>query len=318
MPTLYEALTWRYLPLSGTAAAPNITFGYGEVGSGNASGPSALLISGTHGDEGPWSALAIKTFLAHPLSCLQGQLRVVFTANPLAAQANTRNAPIDSPNVLDLDAVFPGNPNGSHTERIAAQLAPLVAQSDIVIDLHGGGSWCVNAFTKTFSGSEGLAEAIAAPFHREAPNKAGGLTTYARAQGAKVINVEVGGRGSTERDWERFIADGLARALNAEGVISLDAPPALPTPGIPTGPTQVLRSSAAGIFVPSVSDRDVGATVPKDTELGKVLDLITLTELEVLRAPFETTALMLLRPQICVVEAGALLYALAEPEGSNA
>lgn len=314
MTTLYDALTWHKLPLSGTAAAPQLPFAYGEVEAENASGSSALLIAGTHGDEGPWSALAIKTFLTQPLSCLKGKLRVVFTANPLAAQANMRNTPIDSPNSIDLDSVFPGNPTGSHTERIAAQLAQLVSQSDIVLDLHGGGSWCVNAFTKEFLGSESLTEAFAAPFYLGAPNKAGGLTTYARAEGAKVINVEVGGRGMNERTWEDFIANGLARALHVEGVISLESSPPPQSQGIPTGPTQALRSNAAGIFVPSVTEADVGTVVDKDTVLGKILDLITLEELEVLHAPFATTALMLLRPHVCVVEAGALLYVLAEPE----
>lgn len=314
MTTLYDALTWHTLPLSGTAAAQQLPFAYGEVEGENTNGPSALLIAGTHGDEGPWSALAIRAFLAHPLSCLLGKLRVVFTANPLAAQANLRNTPIDSPNSIDLDSVFPGNPTGSHTERIAAQLAPLVSQSDIVLDLHGGGSWCVNAFTKHFPGSESLTEAIAAPFYRDAPDKAGGLTTYARAHGAKVINIEVGGRGQAERSWESFVADGLARALHAEGVVTLEASPPPRAQGVPTGPTQALRSNTAGIFVPSVTEADVGTIVTKDTALGKVLDLITLGELEVLRAPFTTTALMLLRPHVCVVEAGALLYVVAEPK----
>lgn len=313
MPTIYESLTWHRLPLLGTAAAPQLNFGFGEV-VGSANGPSALLIAGTHGDEGPWSALAIRAFLDQSLDCLRGRLRVVFTANPLAAQGNSRNAPIDSPNSIDLDGIFPGSSNGSHTERIAAFLAPIVAESDIVLDLHGGGSWCVNAFTKQFPGSEALTEAFAAPFHRIAPDKAGGLTTYARAQGAKVINVEVGGRGMSERDWERRITEGIVRALHHAGVIAMDPPPAPAAQGVPTGPTRAIRSSAAGIFVPMVLEQDVGTVVPEGTVLGRVLDLITLEELEVLRAPFAPTALMLLRPHVCVVEAGALLYALAQPE----
>lgn len=317
MTTLYNALTWHALPLPGTAAAPHLAFAYGEVASNPVSGPRALLIAGTHGDEGPWSALAIKGFLDQPLGCLRGQLRIVFTANPLAAQANTRNAPIDSPNIIDLDGIFPGNKDGSHSERIAAVLAPLVVESDLVLDLHGGGSWCVNAFTKQFQGSESLTKAFGAPFYRDAPDKLGGLTTYGRAQGAKVINVEVGGRGMSEREWEKSITDGITRALYAEGVIELDNPPPPAPQGVPTGPTRAIRSSAAGIFLPTVVEKDVGTVVPEGTELGRVLDLITLAELEVIHAPFSPTALMLLRAHVCVVEAGALLYALAKPEGST-
>ena len=48
--------------------------------------------------------------------------------------------------------------------------APLVADSDVVIDLHGGGTWCVNAFVKRFEGSEQLAADLGAPFISNAPN----------------------------------------------------------------------------------------------------------------------------------------------------
>lgn len=310
MPTLYESLNWHHLPLAGTPASPNLQLSYGEVGTGK----TALLIAGTHGDEGPWSALAIRTLLERSIDSLHGRLRVVFTANPLAAQANTRNAPIDSPNCVDLDGCFPGVPNGSHSERIAALLAPLIAKSDIVLDLHGGGSWCVNAFTKWFPGSEDLAEAIGAPFCREAPNKPGGLTSYAKTQGAKVINIEVGGRGKNERHWHDRIVEGLERVLHQQGILILDPSPPSGPQSIPVGPTQVLRSRSAGIFIPSVGEDAVGTSVNEGMELGRILDLYTLQEQEVIRAPYSNTALLLLRPHICVVETGALLYALAQPE----
>ena len=218
MPTLFDSLTWRSASAGERAATGAVELRWGEVGD---AGPTALLIAGTHGDEGPWSALAIRHALDHPRTSLRGRLVVVFTANPLAAEADARNAPVDSPNCIDLDGIFPGNATGSHTERLAAALASLVAASDVVLDLHGGGSWCVNAFTKVFEGSEALAEAFAAPVHRAAPNKPGGLTTYGLAQGARVINVEVGGRGKNEKRWTRQIADGIGRALHAEGVLEV-------------------------------------------------------------------------------------------------
>lgn len=313
MPTIYESLSWHQAPIGESAATGALDLTWGEVGE---AGPSVLLIAGTHGDEGPWSALAIRAALQHPTERLQGRLRVVFTANPLAAETNARNAPIDSPNCVDLDGCFPGNPAGSHTERIAAILAPIVASSDIVLDLHGGGSWCVNAFTKIFEGSESLAYAFGAPFHRVAPNKHGGLTTYGRTEGARVVNVEIGGRGNQERLWQERITEGIERVLCQEGVLRLDAPPAPAPEGIAVGPTQAIRAERAGIFVPTVGEDTVGTVVDGGSELGTILDLITLAELHVVRAPFPRTAMMLLRPHICVVQAGDILYALAEPEGA--
>ena len=311
MPTLYESLTWTRLPLTGTPASPGHHLAVGTVGAGV---PSALLIAGTHGDEGPWSALAIRAVLEHPLATLKGRLQVVFTANPLAAQADARNAPVDSPNAVDLDGCFPGNPAGSHTERIAAHLAPIVAASDLVLDLHGGGSWCVNAFTKRFPGSEALVEQMGADFFRDVPDKPGGLTAWAKAHGAKAINVEVGGRGKNEKLWADEIQAGLERILHAEGVLRLEPAPAPAPAGVATGPTSAIRSGAAGIFVPEVGEDEVGTVVTGGTVLGRVLDLHTLEEREVVRAPFAQTALLLLRAHTSVVEGGAILYALAEPE----
>ncbi len=310
MKTIYESLTWHEIQVTANGAARYIPLAYGEAGS---QGARVTLVAGTHGDEGPWSALAMKALLRHPIDRLKGRIRIIPTANALAAEANARNSTIDSPNSVDLDGCFPGNPQGSHTERLAAHLAPLVADSDVVIDLHGGGSWCVNAFVKRFEGSEDLAADMGAPFITNAPNKPGGLTTYARSLGIKVVNVEVGGRSGAEMFWCDRIVAGLERALYRLGVLNLDAPPAAPEPAIEVGKTEAMRALVGGIFAPTVREEVVGKTVPAGTELGKILDMHTLKERQVFTAPFERTAMLLLRPGICVVEGSALVYVIAKP-----
>lgn len=310
MNTMYDSLGWHEVQVTAHAAARYIPLVYGEVGS---EGKRITLIAGTHGDEGPWSALAIKALLQHPAKQLKGQIRVIFTANALAAEVNARNSWIDSPNSVDLDSCFPGNPNGSHTERVAAAIAPLVADSDVVLDLHGGGSWCVNAFVKRFEGSEKIAADMGAPFITNAPNKPGGLTTYARSLGIQVVNVEVGGCSGAEMYWCDQIVKGLERVLYNLDVLALDTPPEDAQKAIEVSKTEAIRTRVGGIFVPSVREEAVGTIVPAGTELGKILDLHTLKELEVFQAPHEQTAMMLLRPEICVVEGSALIYVIAKP-----
>ena len=306
-----NSLEWHELKLTGHAAARTIPLAYGEVGTG---GQRVTLVAGTHGDEGPWSALAMKALLQHPLSELQGRLRVIFTANAMAAEVNARNAWIDSPNGFDLDSCFPGNPNGSHTERVAAALTPLLTDSDVILDLHGGGSWCVNAFVKRFEGSESLAVDMEAPFISNAPNKPGGLTSYAKTLGIKVTNIEMGGRSRDEMVWCGRIVAGLERVLHNLGVLALATPPAPAKKAIDVGKTEAVRARMGGIFVPTLREDAVGTIVPAGTEMGKILDLHTLAELEVFSAPYASTAMMLLRPEICVVEGSALIYVTAEPK----
>lgn len=310
MKTIYESLRWNEIRLTAHAAAQHIALKYGEA---VATGPRATLIAGTHGDEGPWSALAIRLLCENPVRALTGRLRVIFTANALAAEVERRNSWIDSPNPIDLDGVFPGNRDGSHSERVAAAIAPLVADSDVVIDLHGGGTWCVNAFVKRFEGSEQLAADLGAPFISNAPNKRGGLTTYAHSLGIRVANVEVGGRSSREMNWTERNVKGLERALVRLGVLDLDEPPAPAESSIDVGDTGPMRAKVGGIFVPTLREEAVGTIVPIGTEMGRILDLHTLAELQAFIAPYERTAIMLMRPQICTVEGSALVYIVARP-----
>jgi hypothetical protein len=280
----------------------------GSVGTGS---PVALVTAGIHGDEGPWGAWAIRKLLESVTpDSLIGTLRVVPCANPLAVQADTRNAPLDT---LDLNRSFPGNRSGSYTEVLASVLAEEVAHgSNLVIDLHGGGSWCVNSFAFEMPGGEAISRAFGAPFIVKAPERAVTLTGYARTLGATVAAVEMGGRGAHEDVWASRIADGLRRALILAGVLrgTADAPPAQ---SLPVTETMVLRPKAGGLFIPAVRAEAIGTIVPQGTLLGEVLDPATLVVKERLTAPFPRTALLLLRPHIARLEGGAMTYVVAEP-----
>ena len=127
-------------------------------------------------------------------------------ANPLAMQADKRNAPFDQ---LDLNRAFPGAVDGSYTERLAQILADAgLANIDYVIDLHGGGSWCVNAFVFEMEGGRDLSLCFSAPFVMRAPDRVVSLTGYARSLGKTVAAVEMGGAqrfgrgvGGADRRW---------------------------------------------------------------------------------------------------------------------
>ena len=206
---------------------------------------------------------------------------MIFTANALAAEVTARNSWINSPNSCDLDSCFPGNPNGSHTERVAAAITPLLTDSNVILDLHGGGSWCVNAFVKRFEGSESIAEDMEAPFISNAPNKPGGLTSYARTLGIQVTNIEVGG---CSKDEMLVVRTDCKRAgtcpLQSRCACSADSPNPCEKGNSCRVKLKQLRSRMGGIFVPTLREEAVGTIVPAGTILGKILDLHTLEELE--------------------------------------
>jgi hypothetical protein len=74
-----------------------------------------------------------------------------------------------------------------------------------------------------------------------------------------------------------------------------------------------MRAQLGGIFVPTVREEVVGKNLPAGTELGKILDLHTLEELQVFTAPHPQTSMLLLRPQVCVVEGSGLMYVIGKP-----
>ena len=104
----------------------------------NGDGPTALFISGTHGDE--YEGQVALCNLARTLrpEAIQGRVILLPAANLPAAIAGTRTSPLDDGN---LNRLFPGDPQGTVTQQIAHFIEhELVARADMVVDLHSGGS----------------------------------------------------------------------------------------------------------------------------------------------------------------------------------
>jgi predicted deacylase len=295
---LIDAVTWEEYPVPSTAAYGSLHVRIGRVGSGK---PVGLLTASVHGDEGPWGAFAIRKLLERtPLSDLRGSLRIVPVANPMAMEADSRYSSLD---VLDLNSTFPGSATGTHTQRLAAVLAEqAVDGSDVVLDVHGGGSWCVNCFVYRFEGSYDVAEWIGAPYIINGPDRATSLTGYARSKGAKAVWIEMGGRGTQEEAWADRIATGLRRALGKAGVLTEAN---LPEPSS-------IRTSQPGIFLPALREADLGRIITPDTVIGSLLDPVTNAVIETYRPPYPQSALTLLRPTMARIEGGGLAAAVAE------
>jgi predicted deacylase len=303
---LLDIVRWETHGVAATAATGDMQVRVGRAGSG---GPVGLLVASQHGDEGPWGTRAIRMLLeSTPASDLVGSLRIVPVANPLAFEGNTRESRIDGE---DLNSCFPGDPEGRHTERLAHVLATKVVDGvDVVIDVHGGGSWCINCFVYRFPGSHDLGEWIGGPFIRDGLDRTNSLTGYARERGAKAVWIEMGGAGKNEEMWAERIALGMRRALGKSGVLTDTAPPAT-EPSVYAGPSKALRAKAPGLYLPVLKEDDVATVVPEGTVVGRLIDPVTNDVIETYHAPFAKTAITLLRPTIAVIEGGEMIAALS-------
>ena len=308
--SIHSNIEWAAESVACRAFNGQVDLTYGKVGNG---GPNVLITAGIHGDEGPWSCLAVDRLLRRtPLDMLSGSLTFIPVTNPTAYELDSRVSPLDH---LDLNRQFPGDPEGSHSQRLAYEINRLSEGVDAVIDLHGGGSWCVNSFAFSFPGSEQMALDFNPPFIVNAPVKHGTLSGMCRERGVKVTGVEMGGRSRHEKAWIDRLSQGLGNCLARLGV--LDMEPIDYEPLAVVKGTERVNASSGGLFVPTVDEDMNGTIIPEGVELGRILDPVTMDTLQTFVSPHPRNAVLLLRPRVTVIEGGDMVYVLAPVEDSE-
>jgi predicted deacylase len=104
----------------------------------NGPGPTALFISGNHGDEYEGQVALCNLARSLDPAAIRGRVILLPMANFPAALAGRRVSPIDD---LNRNRIFPGDPDGTVTQQIAWFIATvLLPKADLVCDLHSGGS----------------------------------------------------------------------------------------------------------------------------------------------------------------------------------
>ena len=190
----------------------------------NGPGPQILLCGGTHGDE-----YEGQIALTHMIQDLQpeeirGRIIILPALNLPAGQAGTRVSPLDEGN---LNRVFPGDPMGGPTSKIADyvehHLLPMV---DVVADFHAGGSsleyrphasthFSVGASPEHKQRSLDVVQALGVRhvivFERAKPH--GALPDAAIRQGVISLGGEYGGTGSVSRSGVALVQQALTRML---------------------------------------------------------------------------------------------------------
>ena len=184
---------------------------------GSPTGKSAVIIAGIHGDEYEGPA-AIADFVAGlDPARLSGSLTAVPVANPPAFAAGTRT----NPDGMNLARCFPGDPNGSRTERLAAALFNRLAHgADYLIDLHSGGIEYVFLPVAGFYGEASprnrsfcAARQFGLPALWQLPETNGVLSWEASKRGAVAIGNEYGGAAQLSAEGARAYREGIIRCL---------------------------------------------------------------------------------------------------------
>lgn len=107
------------------------------VAVGREAGPTVVVLSGVHGDEYEGIIAIPEIFRRLDPSAMRGALVAVPVCNVPAYLAATRASPVDG---LNMARVFPGDPHGTLTQRIAYWLGQrIMLHADLIVDLHSAG-----------------------------------------------------------------------------------------------------------------------------------------------------------------------------------
>ena len=272
------------LPRRGTkqvlwSAAPSIGGGLALpvlAVSGAQPGPVCVCAGGVHGDEfeGP---LAIQRVYGQlDPNSLRGTFVGLPVCNPAAFEHQTRESPL-SVDGLNLARVFPGNPDGRPTERLAADLfdfiVRLAAEDGFVIDLHSGGTRYAYLPMAGFRDVTGPARAASEDLVRHfgipriwiVQNQPGPLNTATSRHGIPTVGTEVTGRGGALPEDVNAYEAGILRLLVHRGMCPGPRPEPVPSPAYRT--TQIL-ADADGLWVAAGA---LGEAVREGQVLGRIV-----------------------------------------------
>src|SRR5690242_3540574 len=256
-------------------------------------GPTLALVSGAHGTEYA-SIIALENVIQnvdpHDIS---GTLIIVPVVNLASFEKKVPHVnPIDG---KSMNRFYPGNPNGSQTERALWLITKeVVDKCDYLIDLHGGdldeslrpySYWSKTGDERLDSASRGMVLAfgldhiIFVTDRPKDPNASRYLDSTASTRGKPAIAVEAGYSGTTDPADVEALVDGCYNVMRYLKMLPGKAS-AVEHP-VWIGKISSVTSETTGIFYPSV---ERGTYAAEGMKIGYVTDFFGKTVWEA-RAP---------------------------------
>jgi predicted deacylase len=274
------------------------------VAHGAKDGPVLALIAGTHGYE--YTAIIALPHVAERLdpAKMNGSVILVHMANPNTFYGRRIYYSSDGKN---LNRMYPGDPNGTLSERIAHALTTqVIDRSTHLIDMHCGdgneslrpysywmpiGDDDVDGPAREMVLAFGLDHIVVDRARPTDPKKTLYTSATAMVRGKPAITTESGGMGLTDDASVKANVDGALSVIDHLGIMA--APSVRATHPVWYETTAVLRAPSTGIWRPAV---DKMHSVAKDALIGRILDPFG-NVLHEIRAPF----------------AGEMLYVVGTP-----
>jgi uncharacterized protein len=247
-------------------------------------GPTVAFVAGSHGTE--YSSIIAMQRLIPRIDAKQlaGTVIVVPIINiPSWTSMTPHINPVDR---KGMNSSYPGDPNGTQTQRALALIASqVVAPADVVVDLHGGDlDENLRPYSYWFRGGRaaqdsaglqlirafGLDHVIVTDVDPSAPNAGRSLSGYALVRGKTVLVAEAGRSGVVAAGDVTALVEGSLDVLAALHMLDRKYTP-LRHPVWLDGAGARVAADSAGVFIASV-DRDT--RVKKGQLLGYTTDFL--------------------------------------------
>ncbi len=270
-------------------------------------GKTLALVAGLHAYEYPPILALYRLKAKIDPKDLSGTIVMVHIANLPSFQKRTiYYSPVDWKN---LNRVFPGDPNGSLSQRIAAVLVrEVVSRADALLDMHCGDGnealipytyWMISGNKAFDESTRLLALAFGLPHiiiddtrgHDLASSKYLGNTAI--LMGKPAVTTEAGFLGGTDAESVARNVKGVLSVLRFYGMIAGAPDPARDPVWIDK--YEVVNSKYDGLFAPAV---EMGYFVRQGQVVGTVTDYLGAVKEEV-RAPFTGILLYVIHTPPC-------------------
>ncbi len=238
------------------------------------------IVTGTHGDEldGQYVCFLVSKILKENPDKLSANVDIYPALNPLGVDSITRGIPNFD---LDMNRIFPGDPNSSLAESFAYAIVEDLKGSDMVIDIHSSNIFLreVPQARINVEASEKLvpiAKQLNIDFiwiHDSATVLESTLAHSLNSVGTPTVVVEMGVGMRLVRNYcERLVA-GIFNMMKNMGAWVGDIPecenfneePIIST----SGEVEFYNAKASGVFVTTIDHSDY---VEKGDEIGKIVD----------------------------------------------
>lgn len=246
------------------------------IAAGKEEGPVLWVHGCIHGEEYGGAASIIRLFQEINVNELRGTFLGIPVINLPSFKARSRISPLDG---VNLNRIFPGNPKGTYSQRLAHKVLSLIEEyADYVIDLHSGGIGAQVPFymivkddgTKNYEKSMWLAKRMGSDVIWRSEGELvvdGTITGHVMNKGIPTVTVECGGGNVTE-EHEHLFKYSILNAMKALEMFPGEPPIQQKYKII--SHADFIFTKEGGLFIPAC---EVGDVLNKGDLIGSVMNL---------------------------------------------